>query len=112
MKIDLTKITKGKAKMLCGQKRGLEAAALLGLCNPSNDETITIIAPDDLDTVTPSFVQGFLSDLFNNVTEVKFKNILKLDKLPDYLQTDFLIGMERLSMVKDRNNLTQLTNEA
>lgn len=97
--IDLEKLTKGEVFMLSGAPRGVAARELFRLDEiEQGNETISISAPDDLDTVTPSFVQGFLAKSVVNLGAERFKSRFDLSALPEELVKDFRVGIERLLM--------------
>lgn len=102
--IDLKLLTKGEVFMLSGAPRGVAARELFKLDQlEQTDEAISICAPEDLDTVTPSFVQGFLAKSVVNLGAERFKSRFDLSGLPEYLAKDFLVGIERLLM-RDSNH--------
>lgn len=97
VQIELEELTKGEVRMLTGHPRGLSARGLYNLDEYDvSDEKITIIAPDNLDTVSPSFVQGFLSGSLNHMGSDSFLERIDLSRLPNFIREDFSIGMQRL----------------
>lgn len=95
--IDLGKLTKGRVRMLTGHPRGLEARSLYDLDNvAAEDWEMEIIAPDDLDTITPSFVQGFLARSIDQVGAEEFVRRLNIGALPRHLRQDIETGVRRL----------------
>lgn len=96
-KIDLTQLTKGEVRMLTGRPRGLSARILfhmddLDVCEGS----VILLAPDSLDAVTPSFVQGFLANSLRRLGATKFRTKFDLSRLPSRIREDINLGMERL----------------
>lgn len=59
IRIDLQKLTKNSVRSLSGHDRGSEARSFFKLDDLETSNTeLTVVAPDGLDTITPSFVQG------------------------------------------------------
>lgn len=101
-KVDLGELTKGEVRVLTGQPRGVEASKLFGLEKlEQTDGVVSVVAPDDLDTVTPSFVQGFLNAAFERLGEEGLASKYDFTALHDYLQQDFDIGIKRLKLRKE-----------
>ena len=95
--VDLTMLTRGEVRMLTGLPRGLSARDHFELDRLDQlGEPIVIVAPEDLDTVTPSFVQGFLARSLITLGTGGFMAKFDLSKLDGLIAADFRIGMERL----------------
>ncbi|WP_146010358.1 hypothetical protein [Acidimangrovimonas sediminis] len=95
--VDLKDLTRGEVRMLTGQPRGFNARKHYHMDDLDlSDEPVTIVAPEDLDTVTPSFVQGFLATSLRSLGEEKFRTKFNFDRLPSLLQDDFRLGIERV----------------
>lgn len=108
--IDLTKLTKGEVRMLTGLPRGLSAREHFELDRLDQmGEPVVILAPDDLDTVTPSFVQGFLARSLMALGKDRFVEKFDLSKLDGLIASDFRIGMERLLRRKAFDALEKLS---
>lgn len=60
--INLASLTRGEVRTLSGQDRGQQARAHFALDNLDEaGEPVVVRVPEDLDSVTPSFVQGMFS---------------------------------------------------
>ena len=61
--IELSEITgNGRVQSLSGQERGVDARAHYKLDSLDTDtEVVTIIVPDELDAISPSFFQGMFA---------------------------------------------------
>lgn len=95
--VNLRDLTRGEVRMLTGRPRGVSARELYKLDElDSKDEIVVIVAPDDLDTVTPSFVQGFLGRSLALRGAASFMKKFDLSRLDSLLAEDFRVGMERL----------------
>ncbi|WP_132998330.1 hypothetical protein [Sulfitobacter pontiacus] len=94
--IDLKNLTNNEVVMLSGEPRGVAAREkFLKECLP-HDEHLKIIAPEDLITITPSFVQGFFSARMDAVGIEAFEAHLDLSGLPDHLKEDLKDGLNKL----------------
>lgn len=97
--VDLLDLTKGKVRMLSGHPRGLSAREYYNLDKlEGKDEVIVVIAPDKLDTITPSFVQGFFGAAVANLGRDRTLKHYDFSKLPSYLAQDLTIGIDRLAL--------------
>lgn len=97
--LDLAQLTHNKVRMLTGHQRGLAGRQHYALDKLEEEEsTVTVVAPAELDTVTPSFVQGLFAGSLRNLGEAKFLRKYDLSKLSPLLQRDFEIGIERLRL--------------
>ena len=95
--IDLSRLTKQKVTMLTGQQRGVSARELYRLDElDQKPDKVVVVAPDDLDTITPSFVQGFLAASLSRLGANELRKKYDMSNLPKMLQTDFQTGIERL----------------
>lgn len=98
-KVDLAELTKKKARMLTGHMRGLESRLHFRLDDLENsDERIVITAPDDLEAITPSFVQGFLAATVTKFGAPAISLYYDFSALPELLRQDFELGIERLKL--------------
>lgn len=95
--LDLALLTHNEVSMLTGHERGVQAREFYKLdeLDMSND-TLTISAPADLDTITPSFVQGFLAKSVHTLGRDRIYQKYDLGSLPGTLKEDFQIGVKRL----------------
>lgn len=97
--IDLSRLTQNEVTMLTGHPRGLSARKLFDLDNLDDSENVvTIVAPRNLDTVTPSFVQGFFAASISRLGVEGLKARYSLSMLPGILREDFETGIERLRL--------------
>ena len=98
MQIDLTKLVGRDGAVLAGMERGVAARDLFVLdsldCGP---EDVVISAPDHLEAISPSFVQGFLAGSLKHLGEEGLKNKYKFD-LDEHLRKDIDSGVKRLLM--------------
>ena len=95
--IDLSLLTKDKVTMLTGHPRGLSARELYNLDQlDSSIDAVSIVAPEGLDTITPSFVQGFLAGSLRAIGVERLRKKYDLSHLPSFLQDDFETGIQRL----------------
>lgn len=111
-KIDLLQLTNGEVFMLTGAPRGVQARVEFGLDDlelGDDDDVITFSAPADLDTITPSFVQGFLARSVQNLGVEKFSSKFDFSRLPEHLIRDFKVGIERLTMRANGNHHSVLS---
>lgn len=96
--------------MLTGAPRGVKAREEFGLDDLElTSEIISFVAPIDLDTVTPSFVQGFLARSVQNLGVDRFNSLFDLSTLPEHLIRDFKVGIERLLMRANGGHHSVLT---
>jgi hypothetical protein len=97
--VDLTELTKKKVRMLTGHVRGVESRNHFKLDElEQNDKVIVITAPDDLEAITPSFVQGFFAATITKLGEGAITKHYDFTALPLVLQQDFQMGIERLKL--------------
>jgi hypothetical protein len=93
--IDLQKLTKNSVRSLSGHDRGTEARSFFRL-----DEfdvqalSVEVIAPDELDTITPSFVQGMFGESVRKLGKEVFFSKYKFS-MPNYLLGDIVAGIDR-----------------
>lgn len=97
--VDLNRLTKGKVGMLTGHVRGEQARGMFNLDSiGERDEMWTFTAPSNLDTITPSFVQGLLGASLHRLGAERLRALLDLTRLPAILQEDFELGLQRLEL--------------
>lgn len=94
--IDLSVLTQNEVVMLSGEPRGVAARERFLPAEMSHDEDIKMLAPDDLITITPSFVQGFFSARMDAVGLEMFEKHLDVSDLPEHLKTDIRDGLDKL----------------
>lgn len=98
-KVDLTELTKKKVRMLTGHIRGVQSREHFRLDDlEGGEEVIVITAPDDLEAITTSFVQGFLAGTIAKFGAAGISRHYDFSKLPVILQQDFQLGIERLKL--------------
>lgn len=96
--IDLIVLTRGEVRSLSGHDRGIAARTLFKLDQLDlEDEQVTVIAPENLDALTPSFVQGLFANSVRRLGRDKFYSHYRFD-LPKYLMTDVELGIDRVLM--------------
>jgi hypothetical protein len=62
-KVDLASLTRGEVAVLLGYEYGQRARGHFNLDVLDGDnEPVELVLPDDLDTIAPSFVQGFFGE--------------------------------------------------
>ncbi len=97
--VDLARLTKNEVSMLTGHERGVQARALFSLDSLDvQDDVVRIVAPTNLDTITPSFVQGFLARSISQLGRDRLFTKYDFSTLPAALREDFVTGIERLAM--------------
>lgn len=99
--IQLEILTQGKVSMLSGHDRGLKAREHFNIEKLEQEcEKITIISGENLDAITPSFVQGFWATS-NNLSKGREEFLAKYQfDAPDFIRDDFLAGLDRLLMTR------------
>lgn len=103
--IDLSRLTRNEVTMLTGHPRGLSARELFDLDQlDAVTGQVEIHAPENLDTITPSFVQGFLAASLTKLGVDRLRKHYDVSNLPSFLQEDFETGIQRL-MLHKRNTL-------
>jgi len=85
--------------MLTGHVRGVESRGYFHLDDlEGKEDVIFITAPDDLEAITPSFVQGFFAATIRKFGAAGLARHYDFSKLPTVLQQDFQMGIERLKL--------------
>ncbi|MGJ8624231.1 MAG: hypothetical protein ACSHW1_15855 [Yoonia sp.] len=100
--IDLAALTKNEVVMLSGEPRGVAAREKFLKDGLPHDCYLKILAPEDLITITPSFVQGFFSARMDAVGIERFEAHLDLSNLPDHLKDDIRDGLNKLKYRRGR----------
>lgn len=98
MRIDFKSLVGKDLLVLAGMERGLAAREDFNLDSLDEaDEDVVIIAPDSLEAIAPSFVQGFLSRSYSKLGEDRLREKYNF-QLSDDLHSDILEGIKRLRM--------------
>ena len=85
--------------MLTGHPRGLHARELYDMdALDQADVVVEIHAPKNLDTITPSFVQGLFAGSLTSLGLDRLKSKYVVSSLPKILQDDFETGIQRLML--------------
>ena len=96
--IELVTLTKGEVHSLSGHDRGLAAREMFELGRlDSAPEPVTVRAPDNLDALSPSFVQGLFADSVHSLGRERFYTHYKFD-VAAHLRTDIDLGVNRVLM--------------
>lgn len=96
--IDFSLLTKGEVRSLSGHDRGLAARTRFNLDTlDSNADPIPVVAPTNLDAMTPSFVQGLFAASIHGLGPERFFSHYNF-QLPEHLLTDVRIGVDRVLM--------------
>ena len=95
--LDLALLTQNRVAMLTGHERGVQARDFFHLDDlEQQDEELIIVAPADHDTITPSFVQGFLARSVHRLGSDCIYRKYNLGQLPQTLRDDIEIGVKRI----------------
>lgn len=94
--IDLAALTNNEVVMLSGEPRGVAAREEFLKDSLPYDSHVKILAPEELITITPSFVQGFFSARMDAVGIESFEAHLDLSNLPNHLRDDIRDGLNKL----------------
>ena len=104
--VDLERLTKNQVSMLTGHERGVQARELFALDSlEAGDDVVRIVAPKNLDTITPSFVQGLLAGSISKLGKDRVMSKYDFSTLPAALREDFVTGIERLAMHARRSSV-------
>jgi hypothetical protein len=110
IKIDLEDLTRGEVPSLIGYARGERARRHFRLAEfDLQDEPVTITAPSNLRTLTPSFVQGFLGDSLLGLGEAKFRQHYLFVGFGETARVSLEAGFNRILL--DRSTLDRSTLE-
>ena len=98
--IDLSKLTSANSKVLAGHQRGVAARELYHIDDLERDFTspIVVTAPSHLETISPSFVQGFLGATLKKIGPNALQRLLDFSELKPFLRDDCNIGIKRLTL--------------
>ncbi|MHA3977429.1 hypothetical protein ACW9UR_07090 [Halovulum sp. GXIMD14794] len=104
--LNLESLTRGEVRMLTGHQRGVSARDHFDLVTlEKSGDVIELVAPRNLDTVTPSFVQGFLAGSIARLGADGFSRVFSFEGLPNLIREDFEIGVERLIARQSKDKL-------
>ncbi|AUR03878.1 hypothetical protein PhaeoP72_01905 [Phaeobacter inhibens] len=88
---------------MAGHRRGLAARDHYELeVLESAGGRIVVRAPDGLEAISPSFVQGFLGSTAQKRSKNEVEKLFDFNSLPIVLREDFEIGLDRLYL-RQRN---------
>ncbi|WP_224815178.1 hypothetical protein [Hasllibacter sp. MH4015] len=98
MQIDLSEIVGKGGVVLAGMERGTAARDLFTLdAHDASGEEIVVTAPESLEAISPSFVQGFLAGSLSKLGEGRLREKYRFE-LNELLQEDISEGIRRLLM--------------
>ncbi len=98
MQIDLTALLKDNGAVLAGMDRGVAAREAFDLDTlDAGADKVEIVAPEDLEAISPSFVQGFLSASYARLGESGLTEKYNFN-VDEFLKEDLLAGIQRLKM--------------
>jgi hypothetical protein len=84
--IQLADLTKGEVRSLSGQERGVAAREHYHVDALDRDENPVIVqVPDDLDSMSPSFIQGMFSLSIRLLGPEKFREHYVFDAPPEII---------------------------
>jgi hypothetical protein len=93
--IDLTEMTRGEVTILVGYSYGERARSNYDLdAVDEQDISVTIVRPPELETITPSFVQGFFGKSALKVGRENFFEHYKFQDWPRSLMDQVNAGIE------------------
>ena len=99
--LDLGILTKGEVASLIGHDRGLGARKLFKLDVLDREGTpVTVTAPESLEALTPSFVQGLFASSVHLLGEDKFFDHYRFEMNRDLLE-DIRVGVQRALMKRE-----------
>jgi len=99
--VDLEKLTRGEVTSLSGQPRGLEARKYFDLNQLDEvDEHVIVTAPENLEALTPSFVQGMFANSVHRLGRERFFDHYQFAISPE-LRADIDVGIERALMRRE-----------
>lgn len=98
MRIDLTSLVGDNVHVLAGMERGIAARKAFEMdLLDAGDEGVVIVAPDNLEAIAPSFVQGFFSKTLSVLGEKGLLEKYRFE-LDSFLTEDMTNGIKRLKM--------------
>jgi len=94
--IELEMLTRGRVRVLIGQEKGLAARKALKLDElDGGKEQVTVVAPEGLRTITPSFVQGLFAASVHRLGEERFFEHYRFVASPRIV-SDIKAGVDRV----------------
>lgn len=94
--INLETLTKGEARNLTGQERGVAARQLFELEKLDQaGEIVEIIVPANLDAIATSFFQGMFANSVRRYGDAEFLKHYKFNARPE-IMTQIFRGIERV----------------
>ncbi len=98
MQIDLSELVGDDGVVLAGMERGTAARNLFVLDSlDSGADDVVITAPENLEAISPSFVQGFLAGSLRHLGEDGLRSKYRFE-LNELLLEDIAGGIKRLLM--------------
>lgn len=98
--INFFDLTRGEVTSLAGHERGVVARRHFGLDELDNvQDAVRVVAPANLEALTPSFVQGLFADSVHRLGE-KFFAHYNFDLSPE-LVSDIRVGIQRAQMRRE-----------
>jgi hypothetical protein len=99
--LDLGILTKGEVASLIGHDRGLAARKLFKLdALDRANEQVVVTAPESLEALTPSFVQGLFASSVHLLGEENFFDHYRFDIGRDLVE-DVKVGVQRALMKRE-----------
>lgn len=98
--INFTELTREEVTSLAGHERGLRAREHFQLDQLDQaPETVRVLAPQNLEALTPSFVQGLFASSVHRLGEHFFEHYL-FEVGPEIL-SDIRVGIQRAQMRRE-----------
>ena len=98
MQIDLSELVGQDGVVLAGMERGAAARTLFTLDElDATMDDVVITAPESLEAISTSFVQGFLAGSLKTLGEAQLRKKYRFE-LNDLLKEDITDGLKRLLM--------------
>lgn len=98
MQIDLSELVGQDGVVLAGMERGAAARTLFTLDDlDSTLDDVVITAPETLEAISTSFVQGFLAGSLKTLGEAQLRKKYRFE-LNEVLKEDITDGLKRLLM--------------
>jgi hypothetical protein len=99
--LDLGRLTRGEVTSLIGHERGLSARELFKLDELDREsDPVSVIAPANLEALTPSFVQGLFASSVHFLGETVFYKHYVFELSKDLIE-DIKVGVQRALMNRD-----------
>jgi hypothetical protein len=98
--INFSELTRGEVTSLAGHERGLEARRHFRLDDLDwSPDAIRVVAPQNLDALTPSFVQGLFATSVHRLGDQFFSHY-RFEVSPEIL-SDIRVGIQRAQMRRE-----------